>query len=110
MPILTEEEFKAVKKKPKKERDHDETPREKPVLKTGPSLGVPLTEIQYILLHPENPVNGKLNFSDVIMIEGKPHKRECINGIVRTTDKDLVSFLITREYEVIEKKEIRKSS
>ena len=60
-------------------------------------------KFEYILLHPENGVYDKQNFEDVININKKDYKRICKNGVVRTIEKELATFLIAKGYELMEK-------
>jgi hypothetical protein len=57
---------------------------------------------EYTLFHPELYDD----FSDVIMIGGREYKRTHANGICITREKELAEYLIKKEYQILQKKEI----
>jgi len=96
MPVLTEEEYKKLEKEKKGQQ-------------LSPSFLKPKEKKQverkfiYFLFHPENPKEKYLEFDDEVEIENKKYKRHCKNGIVKTSEKELVDHLIKRGYELLDK-------
>lgn len=91
MPVLTQQQFKAIEKKvffPKAE-----------ILKSEPITIQPSKT--FVLLHPENEQFILKNFEDEVNLKGVKYKRICKNGIVRTKDKILADYLIEQQYRLL---------
>lgn len=97
MGVLTHKEYKEFSKKLKENETKQKVP-EKVEEIVSPKPLEPSKEFTYCLLHPENPMELGLNFEDEITLEGKPYIRKCVNGIIKTKEKVLSNFLISKGY------------
>jgi len=90
MPVLTQKEFNNIEKvvpdKPV------EAERVQPVIQD---------ETTYVLLHPEREIDVPKTFESIVELEGKKYKMNCVDGILKTKEKILSDFLITKEYQLI---------
>ena len=62
--------------------------------------------VEYTLLHPENEIGNYKNFEDEISINNIKYKRNCIKGILKTTEVELKKFLILKGYILLNEKQI----
>lgn len=106
MPVLTQKEYKQ-KSSAKKEV---KTRRKGGLRKLPERPPDPPDKILYVLLHPEIPEGGSVDFRDVAEINGKKYTWVCENSVVKTTEKVLADFLRAMQYELIEEiKQMAKS-
>lgn len=95
MPVLTQKEFDNIK------RNAPAKPVEK--VKVERVQSIKQDEVTYVLLHPERELYIPKTFESVVEIEGIKYKMNCVDGILKTTEKILSDFLITKEYQLIRK-------
>lgn len=56
----------------------------------------------YVMLHPENERDNLKEFVDMVTINGKEYKRECVRGIVRTDQEELKEYLFSQGYLLLD--------
>jgi len=106
VPVFTQSEIKerSLEKKKSKRKKRSTTVTSGGLKKDfKPPEVIKEKSFDYYLLYPENGFDFLSNFEDTIIIENKSYNRICCNGVVKTCEKPLVDFLLTKDYSLMEK-------
>ena len=101
MAVHTHKEYDTLSKKDKRLSTDAGIIREE--LQVDSRLSIPAVPPDiFVLVYPENEVGLLKNFEDDITINGKQYHRKCVNGAVRTDEKELKDYLVDQGYLLID--------